>query len=261
MPEVDEPVMALASPSAALAEVEEVLKLDDRKLQMLRKAHQTAAWGIKVATAASFFTRASLLWLKQIQDKIPASDIRAHQEFNKIVAAAEFTADATLSSARFGARSIASTVTDRNLLWLRNWQADSKQKWRLASVPFKGSKLFGASLDPLLVEAKDKRKVLPDLSGALIAEPRPPFGSLIFIPTGDRVSTVPRGFTQGQGYQTTQYHQIDLGFPERNRAHPTNKWPFRRGSNCPPPLSPLTSGTGLPLVADWVCTRTNGSRQ
>lgn len=78
MPEVDEPVMALASPSAALAEVEEVLKLDDRNLeQVLRKAHQTAAWGIKVATAASFFTRASLLWLKQIQDKIPASDIRA----------------------------------------------------------------------------------------------------------------------------------------------------------------------------------------
>lgn len=124
---MDEPELALTSPSAALAEVEEVLKLDDRKLeQVLRKAHQTATWGIKVATAASFFTRASLLWLKQIQDKIPASDIKAHQEFNKVVAAAEFTTDATLSSARFGACSIASTVMDRHLLWFRNWQADSK---------------------------------------------------------------------------------------------------------------------------------------
>lgn len=59
MPEVDEPVMALASPSATLVEAEEMLKPDDRKLELvLWKAHQAAAWGIK---AASFFTRTSLL--------------------------------------------------------------------------------------------------------------------------------------------------------------------------------------------------------
>lgn len=116
-----------------------------------------AAWGIKAATPASFFTRASLLWLKQMQDRVPVSDVRTHQDFNKVVVAAEFTMDATLTSAKFRAWAIASSVTPRHLLWLRHWQADTKRKWRLASAPFKGTKLFGTSLDPLLVEARDKR--------------------------------------------------------------------------------------------------------
>lgn len=34
VPEVDEPVIALASPSAALAEAEEVLKPDERKIEL-----------------------------------------------------------------------------------------------------------------------------------------------------------------------------------------------------------------------------------
>lgn len=65
--------------------------------------------------AASFFTRVCLLWLKQMQERVPVSDPRAHQDFNK-VAAAEFTADASLTSAKFGAWAIASMVTARLLL-------------------------------------------------------------------------------------------------------------------------------------------------
>lgn len=114
--------------------------------------------------AASFFTRALLLWIKQIQDKVPVTDLRAHQNFDKVVAAAEYMVDATLASAKFGARSIASTVTARRLLWLRNWQADTKRRWCLASVPFKGPKLFGEALDPLFTEPKERKKVLPALS-------------------------------------------------------------------------------------------------
>lgn len=52
-------------------------------------------------------------------------------------------------------------MTSRHLLWLRHWQADMKSKWKLASAPFKGGKLFGEALDPVLVECKDKRKILP----------------------------------------------------------------------------------------------------
>lgn len=87
-----------------------MLRPEERKLALalaLHKAHQVAAWTIKTAMAASFFTRVSLLWLKQMQDMVPVSDLRTQQDFNKVIAAAEFTADATLNSTKFGARAIA----------------------------------------------------------------------------------------------------------------------------------------------------------
>lgn len=66
-PEVDKPVMGLASPSATLSDAEDFLKPDKRKVELtFHKAHQAAAWAIKSAMATSFFTQASLLWLKQI---------------------------------------------------------------------------------------------------------------------------------------------------------------------------------------------------
>ncbi|XP_058049789.1 uncharacterized protein LOC131203498 [Ahaetulla prasina] len=114
VPEVDDPVLALASSSATLVEPEEVLKPEDRKLeQALTKTHQAAAWGIRAATAASFYGRAVLLWLKQMQEKVPVTDLRTHQDFNKIVAVVEYTVDATMSSAKYVAKSIASSVTAR----------------------------------------------------------------------------------------------------------------------------------------------------
>lgn len=65
--------------------------------------------------AASFFIRAPLLWLKHMQERVLATEVRTHQDFNKIVAAAEFTVDATLNSAKFRARAIASVVMARRL--------------------------------------------------------------------------------------------------------------------------------------------------
>lgn len=46
-------------------------------------------------------------------------------------------------------------------MWLCQWQADVKSKWRLASTPYTGGTLFGEFLDPILIENMDKRKVLP----------------------------------------------------------------------------------------------------
>lgn len=65
------------------------------------KAHQSAAWAIWTATSASFFNHASLLWLKQLQDWLPPSDTRTHQDLNKIIASLEYSADATLNSTQF----------------------------------------------------------------------------------------------------------------------------------------------------------------
>lgn len=69
--------------------------------------------------------------------------------------------DASLHSAKFASRALASTVTSRHLFWLRNWKVDAKAKWKLAAAPYKATNLFGPALDPVLVEDKDKRKVFP----------------------------------------------------------------------------------------------------
>lgn len=127
----------------------------------LRKTHQAAAWEIRVAMAVSFFNRMSLVWLCQLQARISLEDVHLHQDVNKLVAALEYSSDATLNATKFASRALASNISSHCLLWLRHWQADMCSKWRLASAPFKERKLFGETLDPILVENKDKRKVLP----------------------------------------------------------------------------------------------------
>lgn len=114
----------------------------------------------------SFFNRSGLMWLQQLQDRIPVTDSRVHQDTNKLVAALQFSADATLNAVRF-----ASLVATRRQLW--QWQADVCHKWRLASAPFKGGALFGESLDPFLIETKDKRKILPSASRKGSSHPAP----------------------------------------------------------------------------------------
>lgn len=127
---------------------------------VLQRANLGSAWAIRSATTASFFNRTTLLWLRQLQEKLTPEDTRVKQDLNKIVAAVQFSADATLNAARFASKSLASAVAARRLVWLCHWQADTKHKWRLASVPFGGSRLFGEALDPFLIETRDKKKVL-----------------------------------------------------------------------------------------------------
>lgn len=84
-----------------------------------------------------------------------------HQDVSKIIAAAEYLADASLDAVKFASRAMASTVSSRRLLWLRHWRADMKSKWRLTAAPYKSSSLFGAALDSALVKGRDKKRVLP----------------------------------------------------------------------------------------------------
>ncbi|XP_032069896.1 uncharacterized protein LOC116506324 [Thamnophis elegans] len=92
----------------------------------------------------------------------PLPDSRTHRDL-KIKAAMEFAADVSLNSVKFSSKAMASSISTRCLLWLKQWQADGRAKWKLASAPFGGEKLFEASLEPLLVESCDKRKILPSL--------------------------------------------------------------------------------------------------
>lgn len=66
-------------------------------------------------------------------------------------------------AAKFVSRTIASSVTARRLLWLCHWEVDMRYKGKLVSAPFKGGKLFGEILEPILVETKNRRNVLPSL--------------------------------------------------------------------------------------------------
>lgn len=96
-----------------------------------------------------------------MQARASPEDTRLQQDLSKIIAPTEYLSDATLNATKFASRALASNVTSRQrLLWLHQWQADMRSKWRLATAPFKGQQLFGEVLDPFLVEGKDKRKVL-----------------------------------------------------------------------------------------------------
>lgn len=69
---VDKPVAALTSVALLPANAIDYLKADDKKAELtLCKAHQVAAWAVKATMSASFFNRASLLWLCQMQERIP----------------------------------------------------------------------------------------------------------------------------------------------------------------------------------------------
>lgn len=155
LPSVDPPVVSLTSSTVVSNDIVEVLKTEDRRAEVtFRKTHQAAAWAIKAATSASFFNCATSIWLHQLQERPPPEDNRLKQDINKLVVATEYSADTSLDVARFVARALASIVTSHRLLWLRPWKADLKSKWKLASAPYKGSTLFGAALDPILVERR-----------------------------------------------------------------------------------------------------------
>ncbi|XP_039201698.1 uncharacterized protein LOC120308997 [Crotalus tigris] len=164
VPTVDEPIATIFDPSFILSgDIVEVLTPEDRKAELnFRKTHQASAWAVKAAISTSFFARISVLWLRQLQTKIPPEEVRMHQDLNKLVAASEYMADSSLQVARFSSRALATSVTSRRLLWLRRWPTDFQSKWRLASAPYRGGQLFGEALNPYLTE-KGKRKVMSKL--------------------------------------------------------------------------------------------------
>lgn len=95
--------------------------------------------------------------MRQLQEHLLPEDTGLHQVINKIIAATEYSADTSLSLTRV----LAFTVASRCFFWLRSWKADVKTRWKLASAPYWAPNLFGAALEPILVEDKDKHKVMP----------------------------------------------------------------------------------------------------
>lgn len=128
-PTVDALVAALYTLANLPGVPEDALKPKDKRVDLtLQRGHQAAAWAVKASTTTSFFIRSCLLWLQNLQQCIPIADIRAHQNLNKVVVAVRFTSDATLTSAKFAARVMSSSVAACRLFWLHQWQADVHHK-------------------------------------------------------------------------------------------------------------------------------------
>ncbi|XP_039180626.1 DBIRD complex subunit ZNF326 isoform X2 [Crotalus tigris] len=164
VPMVDEPLASLVSSFTVSGDTAEALKSEDKKAELnFRRTHQALAWAVKAAASTSFFARTSLLWLHQLQARVPPEEVRMHQDLNKLVAASEYMVDSSLHAARFSSRALASNITSRRLLWLRQWKADARSKWQLASAPYVGGQLFGEALNPYLNENEDKCKVMSHL--------------------------------------------------------------------------------------------------
>ncbi|XP_070610821.1 lamina-associated polypeptide 2, isoforms alpha/zeta-like [Erythrolamprus reginae] len=229
---VDKPVATLVSNAAFPSETADSLKPDERRAEtLLKKANQMAAWALQAASTASIFNRASIMWIQEVQARMGPEDPRLKQDLNKLLAAAEFSADATLHAAKFAARGMASTISSRRLLWLRHWQADAKSKWRLSSAPFEGTKLFGEVLEAVLVEDKDKRKVLTRSSRRQDRNSTPYRRRQPFrwdAASGNTQASRP--YSQGQYGQSYSYRNDRTYFQGRGRGYQQSKRPFR-GSN------------------------------
>lgn len=75
--------------------------------------------------------------------------------------AAAAAADCAYDTMQLTARSMGHGVMARGHIWLRQWQGDSASSSRIINLPFRGGKLFGEDLEPMLIENEDKHKGLP----------------------------------------------------------------------------------------------------
>ncbi|XP_039194838.1 uncharacterized protein LOC120306185 [Crotalus tigris] len=218
----------------------EFLKAEDKKFEFsFRRAHQSSAWAIRVATSSSFFARSAIMWLQELQALIPPDQVRAHQTIGKVVAASKYIADASLHSARCSARSIAASVASCRLLWLRQWRTDLKAKWRLATSRYSGTHLFGPVLEPHIIEGKDKCKVMAHPSKKPDRQSQQDFRRPSFCPSGSWDWRQP--FQAGQSwdwprgsrsYSFRQDRQQDRQ-SSGARGQSQTKRPFRRSGSRP----------------------------
>ncbi|KAH0619590.1 hypothetical protein JD844_000322 [Phrynosoma platyrhinos] len=108
------------------------------------------------ASAVSILSKATCISTKDLIPKVPGEI----QGINKLLKVAAFTADASLDIMQFNARTQATSLLVRGQIWLKSKLVDARLKHNLKFSPFTGGTLFRESLDPLLVETRDKRKAL-----------------------------------------------------------------------------------------------------
>lgn len=88
----------------------------------------------------------------------PESETGLTEGALRMLKASSFAADATLDGMIFASRTMASSVVATRGLWLRAWQADMHSKQLVTAYPYRGGKLFGPSLEKILIKTKDKKR-------------------------------------------------------------------------------------------------------
>ncbi|XP_013909106.1 PREDICTED: ubiquitin carboxyl-terminal hydrolase 7-like [Thamnophis sirtalis] len=86
LPAFDTPVAALVSASPVVSgDAVDKMKPEDKRAELtLRKTFNATAWAIKSVASASYFNRATVMWLKKLQELIPIQDERIHQDLFKL---------------------------------------------------------------------------------------------------------------------------------------------------------------------------------
>lgn len=101
------------------------------------------------------------VWGRKMLELLPESEHRLIEGATRMLKATSFAADATLDGMISASRAIGFSVVARRGIWLHAWQADLHSKQLVAAYLYRGGKLFGPSLEEILVETKDKKKALP----------------------------------------------------------------------------------------------------
>lgn len=160
-PTVDPPVASLASSCVPVDGDIWPKNPSDRRMETsLKRSFEFSSCAFRAESATSVMSRAAFIWAQEAskQKKLPKS---TKSLLKRIALASAFASDASLDAMRFSARAMSSNVTTRRTLWLKSWTGEPSSHNKLINLPFEGGKLFGKALDPILVEAKDKRKILP----------------------------------------------------------------------------------------------------
>lgn len=119
---------------------------------------------LRASAANSVFSHAIVFWAEDLAKTDSNLSKQAKGTLRKISLSATFTTDASLDSLQFCSRAMASNVVDKRNVWLLSWDLDAGSQVRLATSSFNGKKLFGQALNLVLIESKDKRKILPKVS-------------------------------------------------------------------------------------------------
>lgn len=219
---VDGPVLALQSADLLSEDGQGNIRDQwDKKIEIaLWHSHEATALAVKACATASIVTRASIVWGRKMLELLPESEGRLIEGASRMLKATSFAVDAALDGMIFTSRAMASSVVARRGIWLRAWQADVHSK-QLAAYPYKGGKLFGPSLDKILVEMRDKKKALPK-SLCKPEQRTQPF----------RYPSFRQNHFQGKGRQDGRCVSWGPGKPQYRRpfSNPrSNHFPFLRG--------------------------------
>lgn len=83
---------------------------------------------IKAPAATSISCRAAVVWMHKMMQLFPGDNCRSLEAANRVMKAAEFSANAVLDILLFCSGFMTSAAAAKQTLWLRAWQVDNQAK-------------------------------------------------------------------------------------------------------------------------------------